>query len=198
MENNLGQGKNLKDDIIDSLSVEEKSIAGIIKFLQEKGNKVHRLVLTGYLGAMVDFGYLREKNLKPSRIFSYDPPASQDVYRAIGNLARTIDEESSGDACLSILFFILGRPVFMREIERCNVDLPREYKQANSNNRTKYLEMLQKKGIRVPINNPMIEPKNPNSLQVYQFIRQFVIEQYDLKKLVDEENAGKQKTLDQE
>ncbi len=195
---NLGQGKNLKEGIIESISSEEKSIAGIIKYLDEHGNKVHRLVLTGYLSAMVDFGYLKEKNLKPSRIFTYETPAGQDLYRAVGGLSKTQDGESSGDTCLLLLYFLLGRPIFMREIERCGADLPKDYKQAVTSNRTKYIEMLQKKGIRIPVNNPMIEPKSTNITQLCQLLRQMIIDHFDTNQIVDEESVGRQKTLDQD
>lgn len=192
----VGQGKHLKDIIIEAVSSEERSISSIMKFLEDNGNKVHRLVLTGYLSALVDMGVLKEKDLKPSRIFFYEIPPGQDIYRIVGLIARSISEDATGDLCLDMLYFIFGRPIFLRELERCSSDIPRNYRQVHTDERLRYIEMLQKRGIKIPVNNPLIEPTNPNQRNILEWLRRYIIEQFDLKKVVEETPDRKQKTLD--
>ncbi|EQD57979.1 hypothetical protein B1A_11017, partial [mine drainage metagenome] len=59
--------QGIKEMIVKELQKSEKSISGLQKALMEQGYSFHRLVLTGYLRAMVDVGILSEKEIKPSR-----------------------------------------------------------------------------------------------------------------------------------
>ncbi|MCL4315217.1 MAG: hypothetical protein M1454_05795 [Candidatus Thermoplasmatota archaeon] len=192
----IGQGKHLKDSIIEAVASEERSISGIQKFLEDNGNRVHRLVLTGYLSALVDVGILKEKDLKPSRIFFYEIPPGQDIYRVVGLITRGMTDDGIGDICLEVLHFLFGRPIFFRELERCGSEIPKNYKQVHTDERLRYIETLQKRGIKIPVNNPLIEPTNPNQKNILEWFRRYLIDQFDLKKAVEETSDRKQKTLD--
>ena len=76
--------------ILNEINGEEKSITGIHKSLEEKGINMHRLVLTGYLNAMVELGILREREIKPARIFSFAANSKHDIYSIVGSISRLV------------------------------------------------------------------------------------------------------------
>ncbi|MCD6370703.1 MAG: hypothetical protein J7L63_04330, partial [Thermoplasmata archaeon] len=63
-------GKPLKDIIIELLGKDGRSINSLAKELEKMGIRKHRLILTGYLQAMADMGILRERIIKPAKVFS--------------------------------------------------------------------------------------------------------------------------------
>lgn len=187
--------QNLKEKIISDLMMEEKSISGLQKSLEEKGINHHRLYLTGYLKALVDLGLLKEKEIKPARIYSPLYNEAKDIYDYAGKIARLYDEDSSGDSVLIILHTLFSRPIFMREIERCNVDLPRNYRKVSSPRRMEYVGKLQEAGIKIPQNNMMVEPMSRDYAQISSFLKDVIISVFDLKRFMLPEE-GTQKTLD--
>ena len=114
--NSLHTERLLKDDIISDLTTEEKSISGLQKSLEEKGRSLHRLVLTGYLKAMVDSGFLREKEIKPSRIYSINQNGSRDIYDLVGLAVTRTGSEDSGSDALLVLNYLFNRPIFARRM----------------------------------------------------------------------------------
>ena len=42
-------------------------------------------ILTGYLNAMVELGILRERVIKPARIFSFAANSKHDIYSIVGS-----------------------------------------------------------------------------------------------------------------
>ncbi len=196
MAGDFERDKTLKEKIIYDLNLEEKSISGLQKSLESNGFNHHRLYLTGYLKALVDVGLLKEKEIKPARIYSPAYRESRDIYDYAGRIARMMEEEESGDCALIILYTLFSRPVFMREIERCNVDLPRQYRKVMSQRRSDYIRKLQETGIKIPQNNMMVEPLHRDFSQIMGFLRDIIISVFDLKRytLPDE---GTQRTLDE-
>ena len=55
--------------IIDCLGKDGKSISALSKDLEDRGIKMHRLIITGYLRALTDQGVLREREIPPSKIY---------------------------------------------------------------------------------------------------------------------------------
>ncbi|MCL4332506.1 MAG: hypothetical protein M1148_03410 [Candidatus Thermoplasmatota archaeon] len=185
-----------KDTILRYLGVNDDSIAGIMNHLREGGESVHRLVLTGYLNAMVDFGVLKERNVKPARIFVPELSQSRDIYRAVGKIALEVDPENHADASLATLHFLFGRPIFMREIERCDAGLPRNYQPVQSTQRLYYIEKLAEAGVKVPTNNVLIEPAEKGVTQtLHRILRELLLFSFDLRKHQVYAESGKQTTL---
>lgn len=195
MAEDFQKEENLKERIIYDLNEEEKSISGLQKSLESKGINHHRLYLTGYLKALVDIGLLKEKEIKPARIYSPLYRESRDIYDYTGKISKLYDEDSSGDNVLMILYTLFSRPIFMREIERCNVDLPRKYRKVSSQRRLDYIRKLGETGIKIPQNNMMIEPTYRDTPQLISFFRDLIISVFDLKKYTLPEEST-QKTLD--
>ncbi len=194
--NDLKTPKTLKEDIISELVEEEKSISGLQKSLETRGINTHRLVLTGYLKAMVDVGILREKEIKPSRIYSIQSIPGRDIYELVGLAARKMTDESTGDYALELLYYIFNRPIFVREIERCNVDLPRQYKTVVPQRRLEYIAKLNEQGIKIPQNNIMMEPQSRDSQKLLMMLKDLVSITLDVKRYIMPDQEGTQTTLD--
>lgn len=188
--------KNLKEEIITELVEEEKSISGLQKSLENRGINTHRLVLTGYLKALVDMGVLREKEIKPSRIYSIQSIPGKDIYEMVGAAARSFSTDNTGDHALELLYYIFNRPIFVREIERCNVDLPRDYRSVVPQRRMEYVLKLNEQGIKVPKNNLMMEPIARDNQRLIMMLRQLVSASLDVKRYVMSDQEGTQTTLD--
>lgn len=193
---NLKTQKTLKEDIVSELVEEEKSISGLQKSLEGKGVNTHRLVLTGYLKAMVDMGILKEKEIKPSRIYSIQSIPGRDIYELVGLAARKLSDESTGDHALELLYYIFNRPLFVREIERCNVDLPRNYKTVVPQRRLDYIAKLNEQGIKIPQNNIMMEPQARDSQRLLIMLKDLVSIILDVKRYIMPDQEGTQTTLD--
>jgi hypothetical protein len=196
MNGNLTEEKTIKKQIIADLSREEKSISGLHKSLEDQGIVIHRLVLTGYLRALVDVGYLKEKEIKPSRIYSVLYSNHQDIYEIVGTASRIYDEESAGDNALRMLFFLFNRPLFLREMERCGVELPRNYKRVTPQKRMEYIEKLGEAGIKIPASNMMMEPLSSDSNATIKILREMINLSLDLKRYVVSLPDYSEKTLD--
>ena len=194
--NDLKTPKTLKEDIISELVEEEKSISGLQKSLETRGINTHRLVLTGYLKAMVDVGILREKEIKPSRIYSIQSIPGRDIYELVVLAARKMTDVSTGDYALELLYYIFNRPIFVREIERCNVDLPRQYKTVVPQRRLEYIAKLNEQGIKVPQNNIMMEPQSRDSQKLLMMLKDLVSITLDVKRYIMPDQEGTQTTLD--
>lgn len=194
--NNLKTPKTLKEDIVSELVDEEKSISGLQKSLESRGINTHRLVLTGYLKAMVDLGILKEKEIKPSRIYSIQSIPGRDIYELAGLAARKLSNESTGDHALELLYYIFNRPIFVREIERCNVDLPRQYKTVVPQRRLEYIAKLNEQGIKIPQNNIMMEPQGRDSQKLLMMLKDLVSLSLDVKRYIMPDQEGTQTTLD--
>lgn len=193
---NLKTPKTLKEDIVSELVEEEKSISGLQKSLETRGINTHRLVLTGYLRAMVDMGVLKEKEIKPSRIYSIQSVTGRDIYDLVGLSARKLSNESTGDHALELLYYIFNRPIFVREIERCNVDLPRQYKTVVPQRRLEYIAKLNEQGIKIPLNNIMMEPQSRDLQKLLMMLKDLVSITLDVKRYIMPDQEGTQTTLD--
>jgi DNA-binding HxlR family transcriptional regulator len=190
--------KHLLNDILSILAKEEISISGIHKILGQNGNNVHRLILTGYLDALVDQGILRRREVKPSRIYSLNTPAGKDVYDIVGTIARKVSSDNSGDDALLLLCYIFNRPIFSRELERCNVDLPVNYKRVTSPRKSEYLSILEKQGIKIAPSNMLMEPSEISQERLLKLIRELMNITLDIKKYTPVDSEVSQKTLESE
>lgn len=192
----LKSDRTLKEEIISELVEEEKSISGLQKSLETRGINTHRLVLTGYLKALVDGGVLKEKEIKPSRIYSIQSIPGKDLYELTGLVARRYSREDTGDHALEFLFYMFNRPIFVREIERCNVDLPRKYKTVVPQRRMEYIAKLNEQGIKIPQNNIMMEPTSRDNQKLIIMLKELVSVTLDVKRYIMSDQEGTQTTLD--
>ena len=181
--------------ILNEINGEEKSITGIQKSLEQKGINMHRLVLTGYLNAMVELGILKEKEIKPARIFSAAGQNRHDIYSIVGSSMRKFDEENAGYNSLQVLYYLFERPIFTRELERCSVNIPtKNTRTINSQYRNDYVKKLGEADIKIPVSSVLLEPVDFDKAGITKLLNYILASEYDLRKyMVVNTN---QKTLD--
>ncbi|WP_337954331.1 hypothetical protein [Aciduliprofundum sp. MAR08-339] len=186
--------KPLKDLIIEILGKDGRSINDLSKELEKRGIKKHRLILTGYLQAMADLGILKERYIKPAKVYSVQQNSRRTIYEIVGNKVKEINEEEAPDIALYILYKLFNRPIFMREIEKCNVGIPQYREKIVGAERKRALEILLSQGFHVPRNNSAYLPTKDFNSEFIQVLSELVIDGYDLKHLVNREK--KQTKLD--
>ena len=99
--------KDLSRKIIELLGKDGMSISSLDKELSRQGIKDHRLVLTGYLRAMTDLGYLRMRDVPPAKIYVPAKRLPDNIYDAVTAGARAysgIDTDEVILYCLNRLF----------------------------------------------------------------------------------------------
>lgn len=181
--------------ILNEINGEEKSITGIQKSLEEKGISMHRLVLTGYLNAMVELGILKEKEIKPSRIFSFVDHSKHDIYSIVGANMKKLDEVNAGYNSLIVLHYLFERPIFTKELEKCNVAVPdKSIKYVDSRYRIDYIKKLAEANIKITSSSTLIEPVDIDKMAITKLLNYIFYNEYDLKKYIIVNTN--QKTLD--
>ncbi|WP_337860626.1 hypothetical protein [Ferroplasma sp.] len=169
--------------ILNEINGEEKSITGIQKSLEEKGVNMHRLVLTGYLNAMVELGMLHEREIKPARIFSNITKNNHDIYSIVGSSMKKFDDSNAGYNSLLALYYLFERPIFSRELERCDVIVPnKNVKVINSSSKNEYIKKLAEIDVKIPPTSTLLEPVDVDKLLISKLLNCILSTQYDLKK----------------
>ena len=148
--------KNLKDLVISYVKTEEKSISALTRQLHKDGYKFHRLFLTGYLKALTDMGLLREKDIPPSKIYTTSAYRGLNLYEAVGEQCRTMEEDERRQVrlAISVLQRLFHRPIFLREIKECGFGTQIDALQSSKEEREEARRMLLKIGIQIPTNEP--------------------------------------------
>ncbi len=177
----------LKDIIIEILGKDGRSINSLSKKLEERGIKKHRLILTGYLQAMTDLGLLRERIIKPAKVFSVREKEEKSIYAIIGEKARQIAEEDASDIALYTLYRLFKRPIFMRELEKCGVGVPINKEKVYGDERKKALNMLLEQGLNIPKNNSAYQPTKDYEEEYKHILRDLVVEAYDIRGFIQNE-----------
>ncbi len=186
---------NLKEVILQELSVKENTISGLHRAMVERGLKLHRLVLTGYLRALTELEILEERDVTPSKLYSIGKKVSSDLYATIGKVALSMDPDEAPEIALNILYYLFGRPVFLREIERCGVLPPRSYKKVMPAERLKYISKLGRSGIAISANSFMLEPEIPDPSILGDTYIKILNEVFDLKRFSKDTEHNPQTTL---
>jgi hypothetical protein len=142
--------KALKDNIFDILKNDGKSISALSRELEGRGISLHRLILTGYLRALTDYNYLREKEVPPAKVYVPVKGKEKDVYDYVGEASRKL---CSGVEADLLVLYSLGRlfhrPIFFDELKRAGVRDPPPAKQAGPEERQEVKKFLQKAGVKV-------------------------------------------------
>ncbi|MGI6009246.1 MAG: hypothetical protein ACOX8X_03875 [Methanomethylophilus sp.] len=116
--------KDLSRKIIELLGTDGMSISSLDKELSKQGIKDHRLVLTGYLRAMTDLGYLKMRDVPPAKIYVPAKRLPDNIYDTISAGARRLSGVDTDEVILYCLGRLFRRPVFESELRRCGVMRP--------------------------------------------------------------------------
>jgi len=106
----------------DMLKEQQLSISAISRELKKKGYDIHRLIITGYLRALYDTGYLEETEIPPSKVYTYNHKKQQrDIYLILEERLKDVDSEYRFPAAVYILTSLFNRPCFRYELNLVGV-----------------------------------------------------------------------------
>jgi hypothetical protein len=185
--------KDMKEIIIEVLRKDSASISGISRELGAKGIKMHRLELTGYLKAMASMGILREKDFKPSKVFSISPVGQKSFHELVGDACAstvsTPDERATLAAyCLQKLF---RRAIFDMEVRRCGLDGAIAGRKASQEERSEAKAVLVRQGYKVPNSDIPTVVESDLEDDFNRVIIHILVERFDLVPYVKETTQKK-------
>jgi len=192
----FGSDKELKSLILDSLPEDGMSISALSRLLNEKGFKMHRLELSGYLKALSDMGILRERDVKPSKVFSPLQSKKKNLYDFLGEMVRREDEDDDKRASMALLVMnkLFRRAVMDRELRMCGLTGSPASRRATDKERADAAAVASKAGIKVGGSDIALVPTGNFSPACNRVVADLLIEMAGLKLLVAE---TKQKTLEE-
>jgi hypothetical protein len=186
--------KELKSLILGSLPDDGMSISALSRLLNEKGIKMHRLELSGYLKALSDMGVLREREVKPSKVFSPVQSKKKNLYDFLGEIVRKEDEDEDKRASMALLVLnkLFRRAVMDRELRMCGLTGTPASRRATEKERADASAVASKAGIKVGSSDIALVPTGNFSPACNRVVIDLLIEMAGLKQYVAE---TKQKTL---
>ncbi|MCL5874562.1 MAG: hypothetical protein M1161_04395 [Candidatus Thermoplasmatota archaeon] len=195
MPNGSLRGMLLKDRIVDILRGDGKSISEIYKEINmEDETKIHRLALTGYLWAMADFNVLKEKYVKPSKLYFLLKKDETSIYELIGEQTANEPQDKRGEEILYILYTLLDRPVFEVELERAGITGTIRGKRLDKRERKKLVGKVDMKGLKISSDSDAYLPLPSASYPALamKVLGNIISEKYEVKR----EKKGIQRELD--
>ena len=180
--------KDMKELVLEVLKKDAASISGVSRELAERGIKLHRLELTGYLKALADMNVLKEKDIKPAKVFSLSSTREKNLYELIGqssaNNALTADERATlASYCLQKLF---KRAVFDMEVRRCGLDGLVDGRRASQEERAEAKIVLSRMGYKIPNSDVPIIVEKDLDQQFLSVLAEVVIERFNARSYVKE------------
>jgi hypothetical protein len=107
---------------LNMLKDKQMSISSISRELKTKGYDIHRLIITGYLRALNDTGYLEEEDIPPSKVFKYNHKRQEkDIYKLLESHIKDMDSEYKFPVTVYILTALFNRPCFRYELNLAGV-----------------------------------------------------------------------------
>lgn len=146
--------KALRDTIFDILKNDGKSISALSRELEGRGISIHRLILTGYLRALTDYNYLKEKEVPPAKVYVPVKGKEKDIYEAVGECSRKVTSGVDADLlALYTLGRLFHRPIFFDELKRAGIRDPPPARQATADERQEAKRVLQRAGLKLADSN---------------------------------------------
>lgn len=94
----------------------QMSISSIARELKKSGYDHHRLILTGYLRALHDMGYLEEIDIPPSIVYTLKANPKKDIYGIVKEHLKDFDISERLEIAVFILSSLFHRPCFKYEL----------------------------------------------------------------------------------
>ncbi|OGS43663.1 MAG: hypothetical protein A3K76_04395 [Euryarchaeota archaeon RBG_13_57_23] len=175
--------KDMKELVLEILKKDQMSISGVCRELAERGVKLHRLELTGYLKALADMQVLKEKDIKPAKVFSVSASREKSLYELVGEISSTIGKNPDERATLAAysLQRLFKRAVFDIEVARCGVGGSVEGRKATSEERAEAKAILTRMGYRVPNSDVPTVVEKDLEKHFVQVLAELVIERFNMR-----------------
>ena len=102
---------------------QQLSISGISRELTKHGYDYHRLIITGYLRALEDVGYVKREDVPPSKVYTA-LHGNKDIYELISDKLKNVDRGKQLQVAVYLLTNLLGRPCFKQELKLLEIPNP--------------------------------------------------------------------------
>jgi len=180
--------KKLGEIILDLIKTDPKSISGITRELNETGYNFHKLVVTGYLHALDDFGYVRQRDLPPSKIYYKTTPHKKDIYESIGEKVSDLDLSKRNQILVALYIFqrLFHRPIFRNELTRCGFTADFEPPAADPERTAEARKSLAKAGVKISRKEPAFETEITYEHHFQDIMLEILSEQFGIKRMSDE------------
>jgi hypothetical protein len=109
--------------ITEILTKQQLSISGISRELKKHGYDYHRLIITGYLRALEDIGYVRQEDIPPSKVYTY-LRADKNIYEIIAEKLEDVTPDDRLTIAVYLLTNLLSRPCFKQELKLLGIPDP--------------------------------------------------------------------------
>jgi hypothetical protein len=116
LPNLVWMSDQLYNILTEMLSHKQMSISSIARELKKSGYDHHRLILTGYLRALNDMGYLEEIDIPPSKVYTFKASMKRDIYGIVKEHLKEVDITERLELAVFILSSLFHRPCFKYEL----------------------------------------------------------------------------------
>ncbi len=180
--------KDMKDLVLEVLKKESASISGLSRELASRGVKLHRLELTGYLKALADMGVLKERDIKPSKVFSVSISRQKNLYELLGESCVRYGRNDVERATLAAysLQKLFKRPIFEMEVRRCVGSGAVDGRKATSEERAEAKVILSRMGYKVPNSDVPVIVEDDHEEQMAQVLADVLVEAFNVRSFVKE------------
>lgn len=179
---------DMRELIIEVLKKDAASISGIARELEARGVKLHRLELTGYLKAMADTGTLREKEIKPAKVFSVSPSRDKSLHELLGEACAVVCQ--TADEAVTLYAYILQkafrRAIFDMEVKRSGLEGMVTGRKATAEERSEAKSVLVRLGYKVPNSDVPTVVEGDMDEKMLKAMSYVLIERYSLGRYVKE------------
>lgn len=180
--------KDMKELVIEILKKDQMSISAATRELAARGLKLHRLEVTGYLKALADMNVLKEKDIKPAKVFSISGSRDKNLFELVGESAERYAPSEDERATLAAyaLQKLFRRAVFDMEIRRCGLKGTVMGRKATQEERAEAKAVLSRMGYKVPNSDvPTVVDEDLEEAYV-QLLADIVTERFNMRQFVKE------------
>lgn len=189
--------KNLKSLILENLPDDGMSISALSRILNERGVKIHRLELSGYLKALSDLNVLRERDIKPSKVFSPLPRQSNmGIHERIGQIVKRDygDDDKRASIALFVLCRLFRRAIFEKELRLCGLTGTPSSRRCTAEEREEAVAAASRAGFKIPSSDLALVSTGNHSQAYNKIIAEILIDIGNLRQYV---SGTKQRTLEE-
>ncbi len=139
------------------------SISSIARELKKSGYDQHRLILTGYLRALHDLGYLEEIDIPPSIVYTFNPGKKRDIYSILKEHLKEIDAPERLEVAIFVISSLFHRPCFRYELELLGIEAQRTRTVKESKDSRLKEHRAAVTRIKIPADDPAFEINRDNT-----------------------------------
>jgi DNA-binding PadR family transcriptional regulator len=185
--------RELNRIIYEILQKEGKSISALSKELEQRGYKFHRLILTGYLRALTDLKFLKEREIPPAKVYIPTRARERDIYEIMGEKAIQItdDIEMGEQLILYALNRLFDRAIFEEELKRAGVRESNSGREATNEERQAAKKMLVARGFKISSSSTAFMPQTDMNQEYIHLLESVICDQFAISYLIKETKQTK-------